>query len=140
MWLDDPHIVALLQEADGWLPVPLSPQRLAERGHNQAWSLMQALARRTRTPPAQAQVLRRAAQAPVLHYLDAVSRRQWETQLFQLAPSAQRWVRGRHLVVVDDVMTTGTTLRAACAALLQAGAASVRALVLARTPAPEHGA
>ncbi|TSE26132.1 Orotate phosphoribosyltransferase [Tepidimonas sediminis] len=136
LWLDDPTVERLLADADGWLPVPLAPVRLAQRGHNQAWSLMRALARRTRTPPARAQVLRRNPTAPVLHHLDAAGRRAHETDLFTLEPHALAWVRGRHLLVVDDVMTTGTTLRAASQALRQAGAASVAALVLARTPPP----
>ncbi|MFZ9336043.1 MAG: phosphoribosyltransferase family protein, partial [Burkholderiaceae bacterium] len=45
-------------------------------------------------------------------------------------------VQGRQVLLVDDVMTTGASLRAAAGALLQAGARSVSALVLARTPAP----
>ncbi|MGE8679849.1 MAG: ComF family protein, partial [Achromobacter marplatensis] len=43
-------------------------------------------------------------------------------------------VRGRHVAVVDDVMTTGSTVQAAAEALLAAGAASVTILVVARTP------
>lgn len=134
LWLDDPQVAALLRAADGWLPVPLARERLAQRGHNQAWTLMRALARLTAAPPARAQALRRAADAPVLHHLDAAGRRAQEARLLAVEPAAAAWVRGRHLLVVDDVMTTGTTLRAATRALRQAGAASVTALVLARTP------
>jgi predicted amidophosphoribosyltransferase len=43
-------------------------------------------------------------------------------------------VRGQHVAVVDDVMTTGSTVGAAATALMAAGAASVTVLVAARTP------
>jgi predicted amidophosphoribosyltransferase len=51
-----------------------------------------------------------------------------------LNPAHQRSVQGQHLALVDDVMTSGATLREAAAVLLQAGAARVDAWVLARTP------
>ncbi len=47
-------------------------------------------------------------------------------------------VRGRHVLLVDDVMTTGTTLRRAAAALLRSGARSVRCAVLAAAPDPRR--
>jgi predicted amidophosphoribosyltransferase len=46
-------------------------------------------------------------------------------------------LRGLHLVVIDDVSTTGATLHAATAVLLQAGAASVNVVAFARTPKPD---
>ncbi|MDW8337085.1 MAG: phosphoribosyltransferase family protein [Tepidimonas sp.] len=137
LWLDDPEVPALLQRVDGWLPVPSTPQRLAERGHHPVWTLMRALARRVPTPAALPQALVRSPTAPALHHLDRAGRLDWAERLLQVPAAAQRWVHGRHLLVVDDVMTTGTTLRAASLALLRAGAASVRALVLARTPPVE---
>jgi predicted amidophosphoribosyltransferase len=48
-------------------------------------------------------------------------------------------VHGRHLALVDDVMTTGATAGEAARALLAGGAASVRLWVLARTPEPARG-
>ena len=50
-------------------------------------------------------------------------------------PSDGAEIQGRRIVVIDDIMTTGASLREAARALLQAGAGSVTAVVLARTPA-----
>lgn len=136
LWLDDPAVPPLLAGADVWLPIPLAPARLAERGYNQAWTLMRALARRAPVPPGAPAVLQRAADAPVLHHLDRRERLARAPGLFHVPASARALVRGRRVLVVDDVMTTGATLRAATRALLDAGAASVGALVVARTPPP----
>jgi predicted amidophosphoribosyltransferase len=51
-------------------------------------------------------------------------------------PSQRQLVSGRRLALVDDVMTTGATLREAAITLLRAGAADVQVWVLARTPEP----
>lgn len=136
LWLDDPTVPTLLAHADVWLPIPLAPARLAERGYNQAWLLMQALARHLCTPPALPQGLRRAPDAPVLHHLGRRERLAQAQGLFHVPPAMRARVRGRRVLVVDDVMTTGATLHAATHALLDAGAAAVDALVVARTPPP----
>jgi predicted amidophosphoribosyltransferase len=134
LWLDDPALPALLADADVWLPVPLTPQRLAQRGDNQSWALMRALARLTPTPRALPTALERAADAPILHHLGRRERLAQVSRLFMVAPPARAALAGRRVLVVDDVMTTGATLRAATLALLDAGATRVSALVVARTP------
>ena len=139
LWLDDPTLRTRLAEADLWTPIPLAPARLAERGYNQSWVLMRALARLTATPPGEPTLLARNPDAPILHHLDASARRQQVHHLIRVSPVAAARVRGRHVLVVDDVMTTGTTLRAATWALRAAGARAVSALVVARTPPPDSG-
>jgi predicted amidophosphoribosyltransferase len=55
---------------------------------------------------------------------------------FMPHPARLTRLQGQHVVLVDDVMTTGATLRETAHVLRQAGAAHVTALVFARTPVP----
>ena len=137
LWLDDPALDALLRASEVWLPVPSAPSRLAERGYHPVWALMQALAAQRPTPRALAQALRRDDTTTDQHQLGRAQRLAQGPRLFRPDVRIAAHIAGRHVLVVDDVMTTGATLRAACAALGEAGAVTVRALVLARTPPPE---
>ncbi|MDO9091481.1 MAG: ComF family protein [Rubrivivax sp.] len=115
------------------LPVPLSPQRLAERGYNQAWELARRVARATGTP-ARADVLLRPGETA--HQAE-LSRAQRQTNLrraFMVDPRLRPALAGRSVALVDDVMTTGATVREAATVLLRAGAAAVHVWVVARTP------
>lgn len=117
------------------LPVPLSPQRLAERGYNQAWEL----ARRVATGlglPAEAGWLLRLRDTPHQVGLSREARERNLRDAMWVAPEGQRGLAGRQIALVDDVLTTGVTAAAASQALLAAGAAGVQVWVLARTPAP----
>jgi ComF family protein len=118
------------------LPVPLAPQRLAERGYNQAWELARRAAG-TLGCRAQADLLDRPL--PGLHQagLGLAQRRSNLRGAFVPRAARQVSLLGQHVAVVDDVMTSGTTLGEAAAALRRAGAARVDAWVLARTPAPD---
>ena len=119
--------------ADWVLPVPLSPARLAERGYNQAWELARRLARLQRLP-ARADLLLRLRDTP--HQV-GLSRHQRERNLHDALWVDRRVANlaGRHVALVDDVLTTGGTAVAATQALHAAGAASVQVWVVARTPA-----
>ncbi len=115
------------------LPIPLDPQRLRQRGYNQAWELARQLARHLRCPAAPALLQRPVQRA---HQAD-LSRAQRLANLrgaFMVQPNRQLEVTGRHVALVDDVMTTGATLREAATVLRRAGASAVDAYVLARTP------
>ncbi|HSW03390.1 ComF family protein [Aquabacterium sp.] len=119
------------------IPVPLNPARLAERGHNQAWEIARRVAAATHLPADAHSLLRLRDTA---HQV-GLSRSARATNLrhaFWVEPTRLSRVSGRHIALVDDVLTTGVTAAAATRSLLQAGAASVQVWVLARTPRPDE--
>ncbi len=120
-------------EVDAVVPVPLSPRRLRERGYNQAWELARRCALAF-SLPADAKALQRSLDTPAQAALHRAERERNLRNAFHMAPAARRRWAGHRLALVDDVMTTGATLREATAALLRGGAASVQLWVLARTP------
>ncbi|WP_309625256.1 ComF family protein [Methylibium sp.] len=118
---------------DAVLPVPLSAARLRERGYNQAALLARALAARLGTSFQPAWLLR-LRDTP--HQI-ALPRERRATNVrgaFAAEPLALAALRGRRIALVDDVMTTGSTLDEASRVLLAAGAAEVQVWVVARTP------
>ena len=117
------------------LPVPLAPQRLAERGYNQAWELARRVARSLGCR-ADARLLDRPLTGAHQAELGLAQRLTNLRGAFVPKPSRRASLQGLHVAVVDDVMTSGATLREAAAALRRAGAARVDAWVLARTPTP----
>jgi ComF family protein len=120
---------------DRLVPVPLSAARLAERGYNQAWQLARPLARLLGCA-ADPRLLLRIKDTP--HQLAfPVARRAANVQsAFAVEPARRHELRGRHVAVIDDVMTTGATAAEIARALRHAGAAAVHVWVVARTPAP----
>jgi len=134
-----PVLAALLaqvtsSEPDLVLPVPLSPRRLAERGYNQAWELARRVAR-TRRLAADATLLTRPVDTAHQADLPRAARLANLRAAFVVDTRRRAALQGRHVALVDDVLTTGATAREAAAALLRAGAAAVDVWVLARTPA-----
>ncbi|EKS9795252.1 MULTISPECIES: ComF family protein [Burkholderia] len=109
-------------------PVPLSHRRLVARGYNQAWAIARPLARRLGVR-ADAVLLARVADTAPQSRLDRHARRDNVMAAFAVAGG----VAGRHVALVDDVMTSGATLAAAAHALKAAGAARVTNLVALRT-------
>ncbi len=124
-----PWVEHALDAADLLLPMPLSRQRLQVRGYNQALLLAQQLnPRKTR-----ADVLLRVADAPAQHTLKRAQRLTGLNQAFAVDPLKASLLKGARLVLVDDVMTTGTSLYTAARVLRAAGAAHITGLVVART-------
>ena len=118
------------------VPVPLSTRRLATRGYNQAWELARRAAS-ARGLPARNDVLLRPLDTAPQADLGRAERQRNLRAAFMVAPVMRPWLTGRRLALVDDVMTTGATLREATATLLRAGAADVQVWVVARTPTPD---
>ncbi|MEO6278721.1 ComF family protein [Roseateles sp.] len=120
---------------DWLLPVPLSVERLRERGYNQAHEMAKALARRRGLrcePDMLLRVRHNAAQAGLKLQERAANVR----GVFAVEPLKAPRLQGASVAVLDDVMTSGATLFELARVLLQAGAMSVQAWVIARTPEP----
>ena len=128
------HLAQWLQQHAAWpalrdgcaltIPIPLSPQRLRSRGYNQALLLARALD----CPAIQPQLLQRTHDTPTQMRQGRAARLRNLRGAF-----TARDCRGLHVAVVDDVITTGSTVAALARALRQAGAASVEAWAVART-------
>ncbi len=120
-------------QVDAITPVPLSRQRLKERGYNQSWEIARRLSRRLGLP-ARGDALLRWRDTP--HQV-ALGRPARDANLrgafMPNSADSRHWLHGRRIALVDDVLTTGTTANEAARALLEAGAASVHLWVLART-------
>ncbi len=110
---------------DALVPVPLHPRREARRGFNQAEELARAVGRYLHRPARR--VLVRVRDTPSQTELDEDERRRNVRGAFAVRES----VRGLRLVLVDDVVTTGSTLAECAAALRAAGAAEVLGVALA---------
>ena len=122
-----------LPRPDALLPVPLAAKRLRQRGFNQAAMLARWLSRQLDLP-CEENVVHRIQDTSAQQDLDAKARKRNLRNAFALTTDAH--VKGRHLALVDDVLTTGATTQALARLLMNAGAARVDVYCLARTPKP----
>jgi ComF family protein len=127
------YLHSLLQRTGGSfdliLPVPLHPRRERRRGFNQSALLARELARLTGITCGKKDCVR-VRDTPPQTGLRAAHRRRNVVGAFAVPrPEA---VRGRRIVLIDDVMTTGATVHACAGALKDAGAARVLVLTLGR--------
>ncbi len=119
-----------LSDVDAALPVPLHPRRRRERGYDQAMLLAAALARALDCRLVRGALVRTryTSQQALLP-----ASRRWDNVRGAFAVRKAEAVRGRRLLLVDDVMTSGTTADECAKALKHAGAEEVRVFTLART-------
>ncbi|WP_339470701.1 ComF family protein [Pseudomonas capeferrum] len=122
-----------LAQPDLLLPVPLAKRRLRERGFNQAGMLARWLASQLGID-CDERLLLRTRETQAQQHLDAKTRRRNLRQAFCV--TGHKALAGRHVAVVDDVLTTGTTAQSIAQVLTKAGARRVDVYCLARTPKP----
>ena len=126
-WLAQLDCPLNLASADALLPAPLHLSRLRQRGFNQALELCRPLAHRQRLEIRSDLLLR-------VRCTGEQTRRNARKRQTNMAGAfqARENLAGAHIVLFDDVMTTGATMQAMASALREAGAEKVSAIVLAR--------
>jgi ComF family protein len=124
--LEDARFLAL--PADALAPVPLFRARERHREFNQAAELARLVGERAWIPVSDCLVRIRNTRSQLTY--DRRGRMENLRNAFRMGQNAD--VRGRHIVLVDDVLTTGSTLDECARVLLEGGAASVRAITVAR--------
>ncbi len=118
-----------------FVPVPLHRRRLWQRGFNQAVFIASEVAKRC-GGEVEANALRRVKRTPPLKGLSRLQRRRAVAGAFKVDPATE--LRGRTVVLVDDVFTTGSTANACARALQRAGATRVEFVSWARVVRPAH--
>jgi len=117
------------------LPVPIGAARGRERGYNQAGELARRVARRLDLA-AEPDLLLRVRETAHQLALPLAERAGNVRGAFAVEPRRRAELRGRHIAVIDDVMTTASTAAEIAGVLKQAGASTVEIWVLAPTPRP----
>ena len=118
----------------GLIPVPLTRSRERERGYNQSERLANALADRRRAA-LWPDVLERVKSTETQTRLTAEDRLANVSNAFRVRDAGRQAMRNAHVVLVDDVVTTGATLNACAAALREGGARSISYVTFGRAPA-----
>ncbi len=125
----------LVTASDLIVPVPLHYLRLVRRGFNQSVWLGAALGRRTGLPMSP-DLLKRARATAIQGGLSPDARRRNVQGAFRVRNSRLSRLKGRRVLLVDDVFTTGATAEACARALKRGGAACVNVLTLTRVAGP----
>ena len=128
----------VLASADYLVPVPLHRWRLLRRRFNQSGLIAQYLSRDTKIP-ALLDCLSRTRATVTQGHLHADQRKKNVKNAFAVHPKHIDRIKNKHLVLIDDVYTTGSTVSECAKVLLKAGAASVNILTLARVVRPSRG-
>ena len=128
--LQDADVCSAVARADVVIPIPLSSERMRERGYNPAAQLAKCLAPHLYQP----YVLQRIRHTRAQSDLSRAQRLRNVREAFAVNAAHRGYLQDKTVLLVDDVMTTGATLEVASCCLLQAGAARVDVLCLARTP------
>lgn len=122
-----------IPEYDFVLPIPIHKKRLRERGFNQAMLLANGIAK-AEGLPVLADALVRKRHTVAQSGLDKAARQQNIVGAFEVRNPER--IRGKRLLIIDDVFTTGATIREAVSELWTADPAEVDVLTLARTLDP----
>ena len=126
-----PFPADVVRERAALVPVPLNAVRERARGYNQSLVIAEAVSATWRVPVAPALVTR-VTDTETQTRLTPGERSANVKHAFASPPDAQKDLRGKHLVLVDDVLTTGATLNECASVLFEAGARTISYLTFGR--------
>lgn len=124
----------VLEERTALVPVPLGRARLRTRGYNQSGLLAHELGKRWGIPVWE-DVLQRSRETRSQTQLTPEERQRNVFGAFKAPESRRPQLRGSHVLLVDDVVTTGATLHACAEALFEGGARVISYVTFGRAPA-----
>ena len=124
-------------KADMFIPVPLHPWRLIKRRYNQAAIIADALAKHMNRPCYKA-VLKRVRYTRSQGHMSRSEREENMKNAFAVPDKKCALIDGKSVVLVDDVHTTGATVRSCAKILLESGASSVHIITIARALMPGY--
>lgn len=120
-------------DVDIVIPIPLNPKRLKERGYNQAFLLCRKFETDLKLPIDTTSLIRKV-DTPTQTKLTKQERKQNLENAFQVVDKSA--IKGKRILLIDDVYTTGATLEEASKTLLKAGAKEIYCLTVAHTLPP----
>jgi len=126
----------LIENADVIVPVPLHRWRLWQRRYNQSALIARTLGKLADKPVDCLALVRTRATASQGDMPSAAARRRNVRGAFRVLPDRAGRLRGKSVLLIDDVFTTGSTIEACARALKRAGATQVLVLTLARVVRP----
>jgi len=127
----------ILEDADMLIPVPLHQKRLRHRRFNQAALLARSLSQLSGIPY-QTEILMRGKNTPSQGGQTFSGRKRNVSGAFGVSPQHKELLKGKHVVLIDDVYTTGATLSACAKTLKRRAAAQVDALTFMRVVRPQE--
>lgn len=122
-------------QADFIIPVPLHRRRLIARRYNQSAIIASAFGKDTEIPVL-IDGLIRTRHTPSQGYMNAKDRTQNVRKAFSINPKHEHLIERKNILLIDDVYTTGATVKECTETLLKAGAAMVNVLTVARVARP----
>jgi ComF family protein len=122
------------EERSAIVPVPLSRQRMRERGFNQCELIARCVSKRWKIPVLDSSLVRGSSTRSQTR-LTPGERLSNVAGAFSVPALMQSSLRGRHIILLDDVVTTGATLHASASALFASGARTLTYMTFGRAPA-----
>ncbi len=122
---------AMLEEADYLIPVPLHRTRLFVRRYNQAALIADELKKETKIQHLP-MALKRIRATPSQGHLKTEERRKNVKKAFALNPKYEPTIKGKAIILIDDVYTTGATVQECCKVLKKSGVSHVHVLTISR--------